>query len=40
MPLPAAAPVGPRLRCARAAVSALFFVDAVLYANLVPRRPR
>lgn len=31
--------VEPRLRHARAAVSAVFFVNAVLYANLVPRLP-
>lgn len=31
--------VEPRLRRARAAVSTVFFVNAVLYANLVPRLP-
>lgn len=31
--------VAPQLRRARAAVSAVFFVNAVLYANLVPRLP-
>ena len=40
MPSPATvAAVGPPLRHARAAVSALFFINAVLYANLVPRLP-
>ena len=40
--MPSAAPargVAPHLRRARAAVSALFLVNAVLYANLVPRLP-
>lgn len=40
--MPSIAParaVEPHLRHARAAVSALFFVNAVLYANLVPRLP-
>lgn len=42
--LPSAAPqpataVAPRLRRARAAVSVLFLLNAVLYANLVPRLP-
>jgi fucose permease len=40
--MPSAAPsraVEARLRRARAAVSALFFINAVLYANLVPRLP-
>lgn len=37
MPVTPAAP--PHLRRARAAVSAVFFVNAVLYANLVPRLP-
>ncbi len=36
---PADTAVPPPLRRARAAVSALFFVNAVLYANLVPRLP-
>ena len=31
--------VEPKLRRARAAVSALFFVNAVLYSTLVPRLP-
>jgi MFS family permease len=35
--LPAAAP--PRLRAARASVAACFFINAVLYADLVPRLP-
>lgn len=35
--LPAAAP--PRLRSARTAVAACFFINAVLYADLVPRLP-
>ncbi|GAB3308912.1 MFS transporter [Geodermatophilus aquaeductus] len=35
--LPAAAP--PRLRAARTAVAACFFINAVLYADLVPRLP-
>ncbi|MCV2490961.1 MFS transporter [Geodermatophilus sp. YIM 151500] len=40
MPSSSAAPaVEPRLRRARAAVSAVFFLNAVLYANLVPRLP-
>lgn len=34
-----AAAVAPHLRRARAAVAGLFFVNAVLYANLVPRLP-
>src|SRR5687768_14435446 len=34
-----AAAVEPHVRRARAAVSAVFFVNAVLYANLVPRLP-
>lgn len=40
--MPSVAPargVAPHLRHARAAVSALFLVNAVLYANLVPRLP-
>jgi MFS family permease len=40
MPSVSPAPaVEPRLRHARAAVSAVFFLNAVLYANLVPRLP-
>ncbi len=40
MPTACPAPVvEPRLRPARAAGSALFFLDAVRYANLVPRLP-
>jgi MFS family permease len=39
MTAPPAAAVAPHLRRARAAVAALFFVNAVLYANLVPRLP-
>ena len=35
--LPAAAP--PRLRAARASVAACFFINAVLYADLLPRLP-
>jgi hypothetical protein len=36
--LPATVPA--RLRAARTAVAACFFVNAVLFANLVPRLPR
>ncbi len=39
MSVPSTAPVAPRARRARAAVSTVFFVNAVLYANLVPRLP-
>lgn len=39
MTAPTAVAVAPHLRRARAAVAALFFVNAVLYANLVPRLP-
>ncbi|MEX5718759.1 MFS transporter [Geodermatophilus maliterrae] len=39
MPSVSPAAVDPHLRRARAAVSVVFFVNAVLYANLVPRLP-
>jgi MFS family permease len=40
-PVPDAAPAAapPRLRAARASVAACFFINAVLYADLVPRLP-
>ncbi|MFS0706183.1 MFS transporter [Cellulomonas sp. 179-A 9B4 NHS] len=39
MPVPSTASLAPRVRRARAAVATVFFVNAVLYANLVPRLP-
>ena len=37
--MPSAPPIAPPLRRARAAVAACFFINAVFYANLVPRLP-
>jgi hypothetical protein len=38
-PAPTVPAIEPRLRHARAAVSVVFLINAVLYANLVPRLP-